>query len=169
MVDNIRVFFIFEILGTPADYIKKALEEFVNKLGQHKGITIINKKIHEPKECEKEGGKDLYTTFAEVEVSVENINLLFGIVHNMLPSNIEIFEPKEFYIKNFELTSILSDLVIKLHKYDEVAKVISIERKNLLDKIKELEEKIKELEGNNNIKKDSKKNQKEEIVNLCKS
>lgn len=142
-MEKIRALFIFEILGTPKEHIKNALDEFVSKIGEQKGIYIEKKKIHEPKPCEKEEMKDLFTTFAEVEVSIDDLNLLFAIVLNMLPSHVEILGPDEIKIKNFEISPILSELAIKLHRYDEVAKILALERNNLMNKIKELEPKSK--------------------------
>jgi hypothetical protein len=142
MTDKIKAILIFEILGAPKEHIVKALDEHVSVLGKDKGIFIIRKKIHEPKEIENEGPKGLYTTFAEVEIVVDGLDLLFMIVHNMLPSSIDIIEPESMNLKNHQANSILSDLTLKLHRYDEVAKTILLERNSLNNRIKELEEKL---------------------------
>jgi hypothetical protein len=146
--------FIFEILGRPPEHIKLSLEGFINKLGEQKGIKIINSKIHEPKPVENENSNDLFTTFAEVELETDNLNAVFGIVLNMLPAHAEIIEPEELRLNNFDLSFILSDLSVKLHKYDEIAKGVLLERNSWINKIKEMEQKIMELEGKN--KKDKK-------------
>lgn len=155
--NKIKARFIFEILGRPAEHIKNSLEEFVNKLGENKGLEIISRKVHDPKPLEEKNAGDLFTTFAEVEVAAENLNLIFAIVLNMLPANIEINEPEEIKINNFDLSFVLSDLSAKLHKYDEIAKVSLLERNNLIRKIKELEQKVKDLEDRDiNNKKENK-------------
>jgi len=89
----------------------------------------------------------LFSTFAEVEVEVDGLNLLLLIAFNMLPSCIQILEPAEFRLKNFELTNLLSEIVVRMHKYDEIAKAILIERDGL---VKELE-KLKGRYGNINL------------------
>ena len=150
---KIRALFIFEILGKPAEHIKKSLEELIDKLGKQKGIQIIKKQVHEPKILDEESkkgktivGEGLFTTFAEVELITENVNIMLAIVLNMLPAHVEIIEPSEYSFKNFELGSLLTELTIKIHKYDEIAKVLMFERKNILDKLYETEERVRELE-----------------------
>lgn len=153
MQEKIRSLFIFEILGKPAEHIKKSLEELIEKLGKQKGIQIVKKQVHEPKKLDEESkkgkvivGEGLFTTFAEVEIITENIGLVLGIVLNMLPSHVEIIEPNEYRFKNFELSSLLTELTVKIHKYDEIAKILMFERKNILDKLRETEERVRELE-----------------------
>lgn len=140
MAQKIRVLLIFEILGRPPEYIKKALDDFIETLRGKNGIEIASKTIHEPKPLEDEKASDLFTTFAEVEVLLDNIGLLFSIILNMLPSTIEIIQPEELKLSNFQLNSVLSELTAKLHKYDEIAKTIAVERENLINELKAIKE-----------------------------
>jgi len=159
MEDKIKALFIYEILGKPPEHIKKSLEDLIDNIGNNPGIKILNKKVHEPhlvEEKEKEGKKvdveGLYSSFAEVEMELDNLDLIFLLVLNTLPSNIEILEPRELRLKNFNLSSVLSSLAIKLHKYDEVAKVLSLERGQLINKLKEMDAKIVSLGGESMVK-----------------
>jgi hypothetical protein len=145
MAEEIRARFIFEMLGAPAEHLKETLEKFVESLGEVKGIEIKEKKLHEPKKIEESKG-DLFTNFAEVELTIENLRLLIGLVMNRLPSSVEIIEPEALKLNNFDLSSALSELVTKLHRYDEVAKVMTINSHKFKNKIKELQDRIKELE-----------------------
>ncbi|MEK6859594.1 MAG: hypothetical protein AABX54_02155 [Nanoarchaeota archaeon] len=140
MAQKIRVLLIFEILGRPPEYIKKALDDFIETLREKNGIEIVCKTIHEPKLLEDKDSSDLFTTFAEVEVILDNVGLLFSIVLNMLPSTIEIIQPEELKLSNFQLNSVLSELAVKLHKYDEIAKTVSVERENLINELMCLKE-----------------------------
>jgi len=137
MEKEIRAFFIFEMLGKPAEHLKKTMEELINKLGEIPGIAINNKKVHEPKPFEKE--PSFFTTFSEVELTAKNINDLINLVFHSMPSHIEIIEPEELSLKNSEMSSLLSNLTVKLHRYDEIAKEIIMERNILINKLKELE------------------------------
>jgi hypothetical protein len=148
MANKIKALFVYEVLGRPPEHIKKALEEFITKLDEQKGIKVENKKIHEPTACEDEHAKDLFTTFAEVELSIDDLNLLFSVIYNTLPASVEVIEPGEVGIKNFELSSVLTDLTLKLHRYDEVAKTISMEKAGLINIVKELQNEIERLKGN---------------------
>jgi len=137
--DNIKAMFIFEILGRPSEHVKKTLGELIEKLGELKDIEISNKKIHEPKPVEKEGAEGLFTSFAEVEIIADNLNALLNLVFHAMPSHIEIIEPEELTFKNFDLSSTLSTLTTKLHRYDEIAKTLSMEKNVLINKLKELQ------------------------------
>jgi len=55
-----------------------------------------------------------------------------------MPSHVEIIEPEEIRFKNFEMSGLLSDLTIKMHRYDEIAKILTVERNMLIGKLKEL-------------------------------
>jgi hypothetical protein len=148
---KIKALFIFEVMGMPPEHLKESLEAYIKKLGENKGVNVTRKEIHEPKPVEKEGAEGLFTTFAEVEVIVDDINLIFEITLNMLPAHAEIIEPDDIKLKNFDLSGVVSNLSIKLHKYDEIAKALTIERSTLLRKLQEMQEKI------NNLEKDLKK------------
>jgi hypothetical protein len=134
---QIRTMFIFEIMGRPSEYIVQAMNVFVEKLGSLEGVEIANTKIHPPKLIED--GKGFFTTFAEVEIILDRLDLLFTIMFHMFPSHVEILEPEEFKINNFELSSIASDLALKLHKYEEVTKGLTGEREILIKRLKEVD------------------------------
>jgi len=140
--EKIKVLFIFEILGRPPEHIKETMEQLVEKLGELEGIEINSKKIHEPKLIEKEGVKDLFTAFSEVEILGEDLNAILNVVFHAMPSHVEILSPSELKFKNFDLSSMLSALTVKLHRYDEIAKISIIEKNMLTKKLKEMEEKV---------------------------
>jgi hypothetical protein len=156
---KIKARFIFEMLGKPPEFLKENLENHVKSL-ENENVKILSKKIHEPKllKNEKSEANSLYTSFAEVELEIDNLNLVFAIVIRMLPSHIEIVEPSELDLKNFDLSAILSDLAIKIHKYDEVAKVLMMERDGFamqLNKIRNsMVKNMKVEEVGNTIKKE---------------
>jgi len=134
---NIRAVFIFEIMGRPAEYIVNAMNVFIDRLGTLEGIQIMNRKVHAPKLIEE--GKDLFTTFAEVEMILDNLDLLFTVMFNMFPAHIEIIEPDELVISNSEFGASLSNLALRLHKYEEVTKALTGEREILLKRLKEID------------------------------
>ena len=142
----IKALFIFEIMGRPPEHIKNTLGELVDKLGEQKGIKIIRKEVHEPKPVEKEGSTNLFTTFAEVELIADNLSLIFDIALNMLPSHVEILSPKELEFKNFDLSSVVSNLCVKIHKYDEISKISLMEKNALVAQLNQAQEKIDNLE-----------------------
>lgn len=155
---KIKALFIFEVMGRPPEHLKKSLEEYIKKLGENKGVNVIRKEIHEPKPIEKPGAEGLFTTFAEVEVIVDDLNLIFEITLNMLPAHAEIIEPANIKLKNFDLSGVISNLSIKLHRYDEIAKAVTMEKNILIKRLQEMQERI------NNLEKNVKKPEKEKKI-----
>ena len=84
----------------------------------------------------------MYSTFAEVEVVTEDVKLIMAIVFNMLPSHVEILEPSEFSFTNHDFSGIMSEITIRMHKYDEVTKYLMLERNELLRKLNEKDKMI---------------------------
>ncbi len=144
-MSRIKALFIFEIMGRPPEHIVESLNDLVGKLGEQKGVEIVRKEVREAKKVEEENS-DMYTSFAEVELYADDFNLISLIVLNMLPAHVEILEPAEYVFKNFELSTLLTDITVKVHKYDEMAKVMMMEHQNLLSKLKETEDKVREYD-----------------------
>ena len=154
---KIRALFIFEMMGRPPEHIKNALEGFVKKLGEQKGVEIVKQTINEPRPLEKEGVEDLYTTFAEVELETDTLGIIFDITVHMLPAHVEILGPEELILKNFELSSTLSALTIRLHKYDEIAKAALMDRNILMQRLQEMQQLLNEKGIKPKTKKSEKK------------
>ena len=149
-MDKIRALFIFEILGKPPEHITNSLEKMIDELAKQKGLEIVRREIHEPKIIDNKDDKkednenSLYSTFAEVEVVASDLKLIMAIVLNMLPSHVEILEPTDFVIKNFDLSGLMTELTLKMHKYDEIAKVLILERNELLRRLNENHKMVRE-------------------------
>lgn len=127
---------IVEILGKPADHVTFTMNALVDKLGQEKGVSITHKKIHDPRPVE--GSKELFTTFAELEISFDSINVFFGIMFAYMPSNVEILSPTSFKLSNEEITSLANILVSRLHMYESVTKRLVGDREILINKLKSM-------------------------------
>ena len=112
--EKVKAMFVFEIMGRPPEHIKESLNMFIDKLAEAKVIKIESRKVHEPKLIEKENVTDFYTTFAEVELTGDNLEVIIDVVLNMLPSHVEIIEPLELKMQNFELSGVLSKLAINM-------------------------------------------------------
>lgn len=159
---KIKARLIFEILGRPPEHILETLNKFLDILAEQKGVEVKEKKVHEPKLLEKDDVKDLYTTFAEVEVEILDLNTLFMLVMHMLPANVEIMEPENFIIKNFEMNEVLGFLTSKLHQYDELAKAYLFQKNNSDKELAELKEKLKKYEGEKDENSKSKESDKKD-------
>src|SRR3989338_1652579 len=178
-MDKIHLILIYEILGRPKDYIKTTLEQLIDRIGENPRIKIIERKVHEPHVVNEEKvsssknnvdeekiknikiDEELFSTFAEVELEVDDLMMVFTLVLNTLPSSIEIIKPSELALKNFDLNSVLSELAIKLHKYDEITKALLLEKNQMINFIKEANEKVVKLGGKPIIRFESEKNEED--------
>ncbi len=125
--------FIIEILGRPAEHLKTALAELVDKMGTEKGVAVLNKEIHKPKPVEKVD--NLWTTFADVEMRFETLPIFFNAIMTYLPAHIEVYEPEYFKLNTFEVNEFANFVVARLHNYDALAKRTMSERDILINKL----------------------------------
>ena len=107
-------------MGKPAEYLKEMMAMLINRLEGEKGVKILGKEIYEPKELK--GNKELFTTFAEIQIEFETIAEMANVIFNYTPSHVEIIKPDEVLVRNEDLNKFFIDLVSKIHQYDEIAK-----------------------------------------------
>jgi hypothetical protein len=138
-MEKIKAIMILEILGRPADYIKESASALVDNLGKEKGVKVLKKSVADSKKVE---GKEMFSTFAEIEVETENILVLFDVMFRYMPAHIEILEPTEMRMESADLDAMLSNLIFKLHRYDELAKILTIEKQILTQQVMHLRKQL---------------------------
>ena len=138
---KVRALFILEILGRPPEYLTTTLEDIIKQLGEEKGVEIKEKKINEPVMMENQ--KDFYTSFAEIEIEVDEIFIITLLIFKYMPAHIEIISPEKISFAKNKWDSILNEITRRLHAYDEVARIIQTEKAILEKKLKDLMEKKK--------------------------
>jgi len=136
--DNVKVsaVMILDIIGRPPEHLVKSLEKIIEEMGKEKGVTLKSKQIKEPTLMKDQ--KDFYTTFAEIEVEVDEILYLAILMFKYMPAHIEIISPELIALSNNGFNDILNELTRRLHGYDEIARIMQIEKQILLKKIQEL-------------------------------
>ena len=139
---GIKTIFILEIIGRPKEHLVQTLDKLIEAMDKEKGVKVIEKKINEP--IEMKNNKDFYTTFAEVEMEVEEILQLAGLIFKYMPANIEIIEPELIALSNNGWSEILSELTRRLHGYDEIARVLQMQTAKLQRDLKEFGFEIKD-------------------------
>jgi len=140
--NEIRAILILEVIGRPPQHLKETLEKLIDNMDKEKGVEVKEKKINEPMEIKDK--KDLYTTFAEVEVEVKSILHLAMLMFKYMPAHIEIISPENLMLSNNSIGEIFSEIIRRLHGYDEIAMIIQAEKKVLEQKLRALlEEKEK--------------------------
>ena len=155
MVDKkIVASFIIEILGRPPEYVKETLIGLIDKIDKEKGTSVVEKRIHEPRKVDE--GNDLYTTFAEVEAEFDTIENMLAVAFAYMPSNFEVISPAELNLKNVEVSNILTSVLLRLHKYEEIVKKVGMDNAALQKNLKEIVEHLKrkkEMEAGINLDK----------------
>jgi hypothetical protein len=124
--DKFNVMMIFEVIGKPAEHLAETLKGIVEKIEKEKGVELIHNKINEAAPFKAKEG--FFTNFMEVEVKVEDIEVLSGLMFNYMPAHIEIMEPENIQIQNNTLNTFFNGLMRKLHGYDEVVRVAQTEK-----------------------------------------
>jgi len=133
---------IIEVLGKPPEHLKETLEEIIKKIDAEKGVSVIFKKINEPVLMKEQ--KEFYTSFAEIEIEVEEILHLAILMFKYMPAHIEIISPELIALTNNGWNDVLNELTRRLHGYDEVARIIQVEKNILEKKLRAAIEKEKE-------------------------
>ncbi len=135
--DGITAVLILEVIGKPKEHILETLENLIKQMGEEKGVIITDKKINEP--VNLKGNEQFFTTFAEIEVQVEEIAKLIDLIFKYMPAHVEILQPEVIGLTNTSWSNVLSELVVRLHGYDEVARIVQTEKMILEKKLKEIE------------------------------
>ncbi|MGY4884955.1 MAG: hypothetical protein ACP5NZ_05240 [Nanobdellota archaeon] len=132
----IRSTIILEIIGKPPEHLVSTLEGLIKQMDEEKGVKVINKKINEPVLIKD--SNDFYTSFAEIELEVDDILYLAVIMFKYMPAHIEVTEPSLIALTNNGWTDILSELTRRLHGYEEVARMLQLQNAKMQKKLKEL-------------------------------
>jgi hypothetical protein len=127
---------ILEIIGRPAEHLVESLEKIIKSIAEEKGMDVAESKINEPVPMKDQ--KDFFTTFAEVEVDIEEAIHLVALIFKYMPAHIEIISPETLSMTNNDFNEIFNELVMRLHSYDEVAGVLQMEKKILEDKLRQI-------------------------------
>ncbi len=133
---GIRVMLIIEVIGRPPEHLIETLENIIKRIGEEKGVVVKSKKINEPKLMKDK--KDFYSSFAEIEVEVEEILYLAVLMFKYMPAHVEIIEPELIALTNNGWNDIFNELTRRLHGYDEVARILQLERAILEKKLREV-------------------------------
>ena len=139
---GIKSTLIFEIIGRPPENLIKVLETIIKRIDEENGVEVKSRNIKEPILMKDQ--KDLYTTFAEVDVEVEQIQHIAILMFKYMPAHVEVVSPELITLTNNGWTDILSELTRRLHAYDEVARVLRFQNAQMQEKLKKLEPEKKE-------------------------
>ena len=133
---------IIEVLGRPKEHLIQTLEDLSKEISEEKGVKLLSKKINEPNLAKDQ--KDLFTSFAEIEIEVDKPMMIAALMFKYMPSHIEIIEPEKFIFTNAEYSEIMNELTRRLHRYEELVKVMQMQMQSgiVLPKIEQFKEKL---------------------------
>ncbi len=137
---------ILEIIGRPPEHLVQTLNEIINLMGSEPKIKVLSKKIAPPVEMKE--AEEFFATHAEVEIEAEEIMYLVMVVFKYMPAYVEIISPETISLTKNNWGEILSEITRRLHRYDEIARILQNERAILEKKLKEvmqIKEESKEL------------------------
>ena len=132
---KINSLMVLEVLGRPKETVEGALKAVVEKLSKEKGVRIIKTDYHET--IPVETAKDLFTTFVEIELEFDSIEVYYYILFAYMPSHIEISSPSNINLTSQHLTEFGNKLLQRLHDYDSVVKKTLAEKNFLTKKLYE--------------------------------
>lgn len=138
---GITAVLIIEVIGRPPEHLIESLEKMISDIDKEKGVVVKSKDIKKPTLMKDQ--KEFHTTFAEIEIKVEEILDLTRLLFKYMPAHLEIISPESLALTNNGLNDILNELVQRLHGYDEIARIAKTEKDILEKKLKEETEKKK--------------------------
>ena len=133
---NIRVMLVIEVIGRPPEEVTNVLEKLIKQIDEEPGVSVKNKKVNEPILLKDQ--KNIFTSFAEIEVEVEEVRHIAGLMFKYMPAHVEILSPELIALANDGWNDIFNELTRRLHGYDEIARVIQVEKNILENKLKAL-------------------------------
>jgi len=130
---------IIEIVGSPKEHASKVLETVLDKLRGEKGVKVMKENVGEPQELKELKG--FWSTFADLEIEIEELEKLLDICFDYMPSSIEIIEPQSLNVDMRHMTNLVNDMLTRLHDYNMVIKNIHAENILLKKRLDSLEDK----------------------------
>jgi hypothetical protein len=135
---KIRVILILEVIGRPPQFLIETLQDMVKKISEEKGVKVVDKKINPPVLMKDQ--KDFYTSFAEVEIEVENMISAAILMFKYMPAHVEVVSPQNISMTNADFDDILNEVTRRLHGYEEIARIMQNEKMILEAKLRGLTE-----------------------------
>ncbi len=142
-MEAIEARIIIEMLGRPAEHLSATLNSLIERLGAEKGVAIKQKKVYDPTPVKE--STDLFSSFVEIEVTFDSLNVLLGILFAYMPSNVEVVSPQQMKFSRDDISALSNNLVARLHAYDAAAKNIIAQRDIAFNQLRHLITKHPEL------------------------
>lgn len=118
---------IFEIVGSPKDYVMKVINAYIDNMKKDKDLIFLSEDCGEPLE-----ERGLWSTFLEAELLVNGLEKFVWLCINFMPASIDIIKPETFTFKDKDLTNWLNDVLSALHEVSILTKQLNSQNRLLL-------------------------------------
>lgn len=123
-MSKIQAKIVIEILGTPKEHIEATMKNVIEKLKQEEGVKLLRETTYAAEKI-----KEMWSTFSDLEIEIEDVPKLIGICFDYMPSSIEILDPLKINIETTAISDLLNDMLARLHKTDMMLKNAIAENK----------------------------------------
>ncbi len=121
---------IIEVAGFPQEHVDETLKNVLGNLKKEEGIKIVKEQISPAEKI-----KEMFSTFASLELSFTDVKRLYHFCFFYLPSSIELVDSEEVKLSAAEFTSTMNDLLATLHQYNMVVSNLHAENEVLKEKM----------------------------------
>ncbi|MBM3199735.1 hypothetical protein FJZ53_02270 [Candidatus Woesearchaeota archaeon] len=128
-MDKIQAKIVIEILGTPKEHVEQTITKVIENLKSEEGVKLLRETTYQAEKI-----KDMWSTFSDLEIQVNDLTKLVSICFDYMPSSVEIIDPIEMELETVKITDLLNDLMARLHKTDMLLKNSLAENKILKQK-----------------------------------
>ncbi len=119
---------IVEIAGSPKEFIEKTMGLLLEEMEKDEEFKLVSKETEEAVKSDK-----IFSTFSEVICEFKDYTSLIHFCFKYLPSNFEIEKPARIELRREELVDTINDLLMNLHKMDQVVKDVRMRHKLVED------------------------------------
>jgi len=130
---------VIEMLGKPKLYIQQVMTSLMEKMKKEERMEIIKQDVAEPREHE-----GYFTTFADVEMVIKDMNALQEFIFSYMPSSVEIIEPTEISLSLNDANMLFNNMAARLHSYDDFTKKLKVANILMTKKLREFKPDISE-------------------------
>jgi len=133
---KIKAVILLEMLGKPKEYLIENSNNLLNQIRNEPGVSVKDAKTNEPAPLKE--NNEIFSTFIEIEIEIENLQSLVVLMFKYMPAHVEIISPLRLEFSNVDLGNVLTDLILRLHSYEEIARIMQSEKQILEKKLREL-------------------------------
>lgn len=131
--DKVKARIVVEIAGTPKEHVEETMKMVIDKLKEFKGVKLLKETTYKAEQVEQLKG--MWSSFSDLDIEVDNVEILAAVCFDFMPSSVEILKPEKLEMESKVIMDVFNDLLAKLHQYDMVVKNLNAE--NILLKKKQ--------------------------------